>query len=169
MQVQILLWERGLKTTPSALPELVPGAADQHAKPTPWKPHLFSRAGDVAQQGTRTAGDGAGSVHQRFLPLPVVATEIADRDRLGLIYQQRIFDLEQKYWSEGGTQPYLKNRLGWLTARPAPGDAERGDGCLPAPEKVVQPSGSGHHQPHGGEALTEELWGQAAAKPQGRK
>jgi len=44
--------------------------------------------------------------------------------RLGLICQRHIFDLEQKYWSEGGTQPYLKNRLGWFSAQPAPGDGE---------------------------------------------
>lgn len=124
LQVLTLLWECRLKTTPPALPESVPGVADQHTKPTPWKPHLFSRAGGVAQLGTRTKGDGGGSMHQRFLPMPVIAMEITDRDRLGLIYQQCIFYLEQKYWSEGSTQPYLKNRLVWLTAQPAPGDGE---------------------------------------------
>lgn len=43
---------------------------------------------------------------------PVVSLEITDRDRLGLICQQCMLDLEQKYWSEGGGRPYLKNRLG---------------------------------------------------------
>lgn len=57
-------------------------------------------------------------------PMPVTATGITDRDSLGLTHQQHRFDLEQKYWSEGGRQPYLRNWLGWLTAQPAPADGE---------------------------------------------
>lgn len=63
-------------------------------------------------------------MHKEFLPMPVIAMEITDHDSLDLTYQQHIFDLEQKYWSEGYRQPYLKNRLGWLTGQPAPGDGE---------------------------------------------
>lgn len=154
LQVQTLLWECRLKTTPSVFPEPAPGAAGQHAKPTPWEPHLLSRAGDVARQGTRTEGDGAGSMHQRFLPMPVVAMAITDRDRLGLIYQRRIFDLEQKYWSEGGKtaipeeQACLAHSLtcswGWRV-RGRWFTGTRGGG--PA-------LGEGHHGHHGGERDT---------------
>lgn len=41
----------------------------------------------MAQWGTRTEGDGAGSMNQRLLPMPVVAMVITDYDRLDLIYQ----------------------------------------------------------------------------------
>lgn len=136
MQVQTSLWECRWKTKPLLRSQSRPlGLQDQHTKPTPWKLHLSLRAGAAAQPGLGTDRDGTGSAHQWLLPVPVVAMEITARDRLGFIYQQRIFDLEQKYWSEGGTQPHLKNRLGWLTAR----DGECGS---PSPEELIQPSGA---------------------------
>lgn len=131
--------------TPPVFPELAPGAAGPAHQTHPWKLQLSLWAGAAAQPGLGTDGDGTGSVHQRLLPMPVVEMEIIARDRPGFIYQQCIIDLEQKYWSEGGTQLYLKNRLGWLTAQDGVWltITQRGDPALRR----------GHHCPHSGEGL----------------
>lgn len=87
LQVQTLLWECRLKSSPCCVTRASPWGCRPARQTHPWKPHLFSRAGGMAQWGTRTEGDGAGSMHQRLLPMPVVAMVITDYDRLDLIYQ----------------------------------------------------------------------------------